>query len=125
LESIRRSKLHLGQSIHSDDYFLKEVSALLDTANEGWAIIGRGNTADIVKLSASEAIKWLDRFPEWEENVVKLGFVSALRAAIDPPPPPLGPCNHSKVVPYAEGLTEETVLCEKCKHSMKKNIVYE
>jgi len=101
------------------------VSALLDTANEGWAIIGRGNTADIVKLSASEAIKWLDRFPEWEENVVKLGFVSALRAAIDPPPPPLGPCNHSKVVPYAEGLTEETVLCEKCTHPMKKNVVYE
>jgi hypothetical protein len=92
LESIRRSKLQLGQSIHSDDHILKEVSALLDTANEGWAIIGRGNTADIVKLSASEAIKWLDRFPEWEENVAKLGFVSALRAAIDPPPPPpLGP----------------------------------
>jgi hypothetical protein len=57
--------------------------------------------------------------------VAKLGFVSALRAAIDPPPPPLGPWNHSKVVPYAEGLTEETVLCEKCKHPMKKNVVYE
>lgn len=125
LESIRRSKLQLGQSIHSDDHILKEVSALLDTANEGWAIIGRGNTTDIVKLSASEAIKWLDRFPEWEENVAKLGFVSALRAAIDPPPPPLGPCNHSEVVPYAEGLTEEIVLCEKCKHPMKKNVVYE
>jgi hypothetical protein len=124
LESIRRSKLQLGQSIHSDDHILKEVSALLDTANEGWAIIERGNTADIVKLSASEAIKWLDRFPEWEENVAKLRFVSALRAAIDPPPPPLGPCNHSEVVPYAEGLTEETVLCEKCKHPMKKNVVY-
>nr|TKR66297.1 hypothetical protein D5086_0000313740 [Populus alba] len=86
-----RSKLQLGQSIHSDDHILREVSALLDTANEGWAIIGRGNTADIVKLSASEAIKWLDRFPEWEENVAKLGFVSALRAAIDPPPPPPPP----------------------------------
>ncbi|KAJ6890205.1 protein SIEVE ELEMENT OCCLUSION C isoform X1 [Populus alba x Populus x berolinensis] len=91
LESIRRSKLQLGQSVHSDDHILREVSALLDTANEGWAIIGRGNTADIVKLSASEAIKWLDRFPEWEENVAKLGFVSALRAAIDPPPPPPPP----------------------------------
>jgi|UniRef100_A0A2K1R5Y2 hypothetical protein len=80
-----------NQSILMIIYILKEVSPLLDTANEGWAIIGRGNTADIVKLSASEAIKWLDRFPEWEENVAKLGFVSALRAAIDPPPPPLGP----------------------------------
>ncbi|KAJ6771138.1 PROTEIN SIEVE ELEMENT OCCLUSION B-LIKE [Salix koriyanagi] len=128
LESIRRSKLKLGQTIHSDDHILKEVSALLDTANEGWVIIGRGNTADIVRLSASDAVKWLDRFPEWEANVTKLGFVSALRAAIDPsppPPPPPGPCNHSKVVPYAEGLTEETVLCEKCMHPMKKYVVYE
>ncbi|KAJ6898302.1 protein SIEVE ELEMENT OCCLUSION C isoform X1 [Populus alba x Populus x berolinensis] len=91
LESIRRSKLQLGQSIHSDDHILREVSALLDTANEGWVIIGRGNTADLVKLSASEAIKWLDRFPEWEENVATLGFVSSLRAAIDPPPPPPPP----------------------------------
>ncbi|KAJ6323593.1 hypothetical protein OIU76_010986 [Salix suchowensis] len=60
LESIRRSKLKLGQTIHSDDHILKEVSALLDTANEGWVIIGRGNTADIARLSASEAVKWFE-----------------------------------------------------------------
>lgn len=123
LESMRRSKLQLRQAINSD-HILEEVSALLGTDDNGWAVIGRGSTADIVRLQGNKAMDCLDKFPEWGENVTKLGFLGALRIALEPPPL-AGPCNHSMVIPYADGSTEGIVVCDKCKRPMKKYVVYE
>lgn len=123
LESIRRSKLRLGQETKTDQ-ILEEVSALLDADNEKWIVIGRGGETEILKLQETKAIECFHKFAEWEDNVTKLGFLNALRLELGPPPLP-GPCNHSVTVPYDAGLLERAVLCEKCKSLMKKYVVYE
>ncbi|XP_057949398.1 protein SIEVE ELEMENT OCCLUSION C [Malania oleifera] len=125
LESIRRSKLELGKTVDSN-IILKEVSALLDfdnNNNAGWAVMGRGSSEDVVKLQGSELMECLKRFPVWGGNVGKLGFLGAVRNALEPPSLPEGPCTHSNIVPYKEGLIEETVVCEKCKRPMEKFVL--
>ncbi|EEF47606.1 conserved hypothetical protein [Ricinus communis] len=123
LESMRRSKLRMGESI-SSEHIQKGVAALLDSTDEGWAVIGRGNTTDIVKVEGREMIECLNKFSEWGDNVAKLGFLGALRTALEPPST-LEPCNHIKILPYAEGLVEKIVACDKCKRPVKKYILYE
>ncbi|KAF2307081.1 hypothetical protein GH714_024737 [Hevea brasiliensis] len=91
--SMRRSIFRLGQSIISD-HIQEEVSSLLDSTDEGWAVIGRGSTTDIVKLQGRKATECLNKFSEWGGNVMKLGFFGALRSVLEAPPIP-GPCNHS------------------------------
>ncbi|XP_020539258.1 protein SIEVE ELEMENT OCCLUSION C isoform X2 [Jatropha curcas] len=123
LESMRRSILRLGQSI-SSDHIQKELSSLLDSTNEGWAVIGRGSTKDIVKLQETKALECLNKFSELGENEMKLGFLGALRTTLEPPPPPR-PCNHTNVIPYAERLADRIVVCEKCKRIMEEYVLYE
>jgi hypothetical protein len=115
LESMRRSKLRLGKSVDTDN-ILKEVSALLDFTDNGWAIIGKGSSTDIVKLQGKEPVQCLNLFlsSQWGENVANLGFLDAIRGAPEPILLP-EPCGHSNVIPYAEGLIEGTAICEKCK----------
>lgn len=117
LESMRRSKLRLGKTIDTD-HILKEVSALLDFSDKGWAIIGKGSSTDIVKLQGKEILQCSNIFSQWGENVAKLGFLDAIKEAPEP-------CSHPNVIPYAEGLIEGTAICEKCKRPMKKYVVFE
>ncbi|KAK7847966.1 protein sieve element occlusion c [Quercus suber] len=124
LESMRRSKLRLRKTA-DNDHILDEVSALLDFSDSGWAVIGKGSSStDIVQLQGKELMQRLNLFSQWGNNVAKLGFSGAIRSALEPPSLP-GPCSHSTVIPYAEGLIEGTVICEKCKRPMKKFFVYE
>jgi hypothetical protein len=115
LESMRRSKLRLGKTVDTD-HILKEVSALLDFSDKGWAIIGKGSSTDILKLQGEDLLHCLNLFSQWEENLAKP--LDASRGALEP-------CSHSNVIPYAEGLIEGTAICEKCKRPMKKYIVLE
>ncbi|XP_038713782.1 protein SIEVE ELEMENT OCCLUSION C [Tripterygium wilfordii] len=126
LECMRRSKQQSGKTSKTDN-ILENMSALLEVDDEavGWAVIGRGSSADVVRLHGEKLMETLNSFPEWAENVGKLGFLGALRTAIEPPPPLPGPCNHVSVVPFDKGLIEGTVLCEKCKRPMKISVVYE
>lgn len=121
LESMRRSKLRLGKTVDTD-HILKEVSALLDFSDKGWAIIGKGSSTDILKLQGEDLVQCLYLFSQWEENVTKL--LDASRGALEPSLL-TGPCSHSDVIPYAEGLIEGTAICEKCKRPMKKFVVFE
>ncbi|XP_065873828.1 protein SIEVE ELEMENT OCCLUSION C [Euphorbia lathyris] len=123
LRSMRRSMLKLVQSI-SSNHIYREVSALLDSTAEGWAVIGKGNTTEVVTLQGRKVIECLNKFSEWRENVAQLGFMGALRTAFEPPAS-TEPCNQSNVLPYAEELLEGIFLCEKCKRPMKKYVLYE
>lgn len=125
LESMRRSIFRAEQSIRSH-HIQEEVSTLLESTDEGWAIIGRGSTKDIMKLQGRRAMDCLNKFSEWGEKVMKLGFLGALRNVVEGSTlTGAGPCGHSNIVPYAEGLVEEVAVCNKCKRLMESYVVYE
>ncbi|KAB2624824.1 hypothetical protein D8674_016484 [Pyrus ussuriensis x Pyrus communis] len=125
LDSIRRSKLRLGKPENYTDNVLDEVSALLDIDNndENWAVIGRGsNSIDIIRLEGPKMMECLDLFPSWGGNLAELGFFGALRHALAPPILPR-PCGHDFTHPSKE-QGEGVVVCGKCKHPMKKFVMY-
>ncbi|KAM0962017.1 hypothetical protein ACFX13_021633 [Malus domestica] len=125
LESIRRSKLRLGKPENYTDNVLDEVSALLDIDNndENWAVIGRGsNSIDIIRLEGPKIMECLDLFPSWGGNLAELGFFGALRHALAPPILPK-PCGHDFTHPSKE-QGEGVIVCGKCKHPMKKFVMY-
>ncbi|PQP95734.1 protein SIEVE ELEMENT OCCLUSION C [Prunus yedoensis var. nudiflora] len=128
LESIRRSKLRLGKPANSTDNVLDEVSALLDADDndKNWAVIGRGSDSmmqDIVRLEGSNLMECLNKFPKWGENVRELGFLGALRHALEPSVLP-EPCGHFDVTLPGKEQGEGGEVCGKCKHPMKKFVVY-
>ncbi|CAL8994111.1 unnamed protein product [Prunus brigantina] len=128
LESIRRSKLRLGKPANSTDNVLDEVSALLDADDndKNWAVIGRGSDSmmqDIVRLEGPNLMECLNKFPKWGENVGELGFLGALRHALEPSVLP-EPCGHFEVTLPGKEQGEGGVVCGKCKHPMKKFVVY-
>lgn len=122
LERMRKSKLRLGKMADSD-HILREVSALLTTDDEdkGWAVLGKGLSSDIIRVEGSKLMEHLNRFPEWEENEAKLGFVGALLYAVEPPDH-TAHCSHSKLIPYTDG---SAAVCRNCKRLLKKFVVYE
>lgn len=126
LESIRRSKLRLGKPEHTD-HVLDEVSALLDMDDndKNWAVIGRGsNSIDMVRLEGPKIMECLDMFHKWGENVAEWGFLSALRISLEPSLY-AGPCGHdSDVILSREEPVQGMVVCSKCKHPMKKFVLY-
>ncbi|XP_061990102.1 protein SIEVE ELEMENT OCCLUSION C [Rosa rugosa] len=128
LQSIRRSKLRLGKP-ETTDHVLDEVSALLDMDGNdtNWAVIGRGsNSMDMVRLKGPELMECLDMFPKWGGSVAELGFLSALRNSLEPSFRS-GPCGHdydvtlSSEEPALQGMVD---VCGKCKHPMKKFVIY-
>lgn len=124
LESMRRSKFRLGHTA-STDHILAEVLPLLyNNDDNGWAVFGNGSSADMVRVQGAEIIKCLNLFRQWGENVAQLEFIGALRTVLEPPLLG-GPCNHTQVIPYSEGLIEGSIVCQKCKRLMKKFTIYE
>ncbi|KAJ0094960.1 hypothetical protein Patl1_15995 [Pistacia atlantica] len=124
LESMRRSKLRLGK-MADDDHILREVSALLttDDGDNGWAVIGKGLSSEIIWVQGSKLMEYLNRFPEWGENVAKLGLIDAIIYAVEPPDL-TAHCSHSKLIPYADG-DGSIVVCQNCKRLFQKFVVYE
>lgn len=125
LESMRKSKLRLGKTVNADQT-LQEVSALLDfdENDEGWAIFGKGSSADTMRLQGNRLMECLDKFPEWGQNVGKWGLLNAIRMALEPAVLD-GPCSHTDTIPFEEGLVEKVLFCVKCKRPMKIFLVYE
>ncbi|KAJ4710971.1 Sieve element occlusion [Melia azedarach] len=121
MESMRKSKLRLGKEANTD-HILKEVSALLNTDDNdnGWAVFGKGSSPDILRFRGRKLMECLNLFPKWGENVAKFGFVGAIRNTVEPPDLTES-CDHSNVIPYAEGI----VVCEKCLRLLKEFVVYE
>ncbi|XP_052484430.1 protein SIEVE ELEMENT OCCLUSION C isoform X2 [Gossypium raimondii] len=124
LESMRRSKSRLGNNASTDNV-VAQVSALLDNNNDnGWAVYGKGLSTDIVRVEGDEIFRCLNLFRQWGENVGRLEFIDALRTVLEPPLVD-GPCNHTQVVPYSEGLVQGNMVCQNCKLLMKKFTIYE
>lgn len=124
LESMKRSILRVGGTIDTNS-ILKVVMWLLemDENYKDWVLIGKENLEDVIKLQGVLVMEFFDLFPVWGENVGKLGLVDAIKTALEPHL--LGaPCDHSTVVPYAEGLVEESVVCPKCKRLIEKFVMY-
>ena len=124
LESIRRSKLRLG-NLEITDHVLDEVSALLDMDDndKNWAVIGRGsNSMDMVRLEGPKLMECIDLFPRWGGNVAELGFLSALKNSLEPSFLS-GPCGNVTLSSEGQGL-HGMVVCGKCKHPMKKFVIY-
>ncbi|GMJ13241.1 hypothetical protein like AT1G67790 [Hibiscus trionum] len=127
LESMRRSKSRLGNnaSTESTDHVLAEVLALLHNNDvNGWTVFGKGLSTDIVRVQGDEIIRCSNLFRQWGENVARLEFIDALRTVLEPPLVE-GPCDHTQVVPYSEGLRQGDIVCHKCKRLMKKFTIYE
>ncbi|KAF8390538.1 hypothetical protein HHK36_025065 [Tetracentron sinense] len=126
LESMRRSKARLGKTVDAD-HILEEVVSLLDlgASEKGWAVMGKGLSTDIVKLQGRKLMELLNLSQVWGEKVEKVGFLGAIRSALEPPLHVDQPCYSSNVVPYIEGSTEGTVVCEECKRPMEKHILYQ
>ncbi|XP_042480799.1 protein SIEVE ELEMENT OCCLUSION C isoform X2 [Macadamia integrifolia] len=130
LESMKRSKLRLGRTSDADGV-LKEVDSLLspNASVDGWGVIGEGSSTDFMKLGGKQLIECFKLFQFWGNDIGKMGFLGAIRNALEPPspPPPVvkDPCNRSSVIPYIEGLTQGTQVCEECKRPMEKQILYQ
>ncbi|KAE8705503.1 putative Sieve element occlusion e [Hibiscus syriacus] len=127
VECMRRSKSRLGNdgSTEPTDHVLVEVLALLHNIDtNGWAVFGKGSSTDVVKVRGDEIIRCSNLFRQWGDNVARLEFIDALRTVLEPPLVE-GPCDHTQVVPYSEGLRQGNIVCHKCKRLMKKFIVFE
>ncbi|XVE85193.1 hypothetical protein DITRI_Ditri17bG0072200 [Diplodiscus trichospermus] len=125
LESMRRSKYRLRNTAASNDHVLAEVLALLfNNDDNGWAVYGKGLSTGILRVQGNEIIQCLNLFQQWGENVAQLEFIGALRTVVQPPLLD-GPCNHTEVFPFSQGLIEESIVCQKCKRLMKKFTIYQ
>ncbi|CAH2065993.1 unnamed protein product [Thlaspi arvense] len=125
LESIKRSKLKRIESSKPDRVF-EEVTELLDFdygKQKGWAIIGKGSTAETEKIVGEKLVERMRRILRWGEYATGLSFTEAIKIAEEEKP-----CeqSHTVVVPFEEGSsTMRVVTCEKCKRPMKKFVAYQ
>ncbi|KAK6789209.1 hypothetical protein RDI58_013008 [Solanum bulbocastanum] len=127
LESIKNSVARVEQAAHYSSS-LQKVLRLLEYACEtsnDWVIIGKGLSTDVMILKGREVQECLNLVPELAENVAMLGLFSAIRCSMGFPLP-VKPCYHNEILPAEEGLlTEETVVCSRCKRPVEKFVVYQ
>ncbi|KAF6176952.1 hypothetical protein GIB67_027752 [Kingdonia uniflora] len=126
LESIRRSKVRLGKTV-STDHVLKEVVSLmsLDDKETSWALMGNCSSLDrVILLHGNKIIECLKLFPVWGENIGRFGFLNAIRSAFEPLEAVVK-CFKCKVIPYTEESNDRIVVCEECKRSKERLILYQ
>lgn len=127
LKSMISSKSHLGiRKDIQDDRVMKEITSLLslDAREKGWAVMGEGSSIDIITLHGRKLIECLALFQIWGDHIEKVGFLGAIRTALDPLPH-VEHCNQFKIIPHADDSQEGAVICEECKRPMSKNILYQ
>ncbi|KAJ9549509.1 hypothetical protein OSB04_022052 [Centaurea solstitialis] len=128
LERIRDSLLRVGQIQTFANYetLLNQVLELLETDDrkDNWAIFGCGSSKDFVKLEGNKIMELFDRFPVWGERVTRFGFVDAIKS-VDDEIDLTATCDHTTVVPYDEGMVRGTMVCDKCKRTMKSYLGYQ
>lgn len=123
LETIKRSIGHSDQT-RNYDRILRKVTELLDlNGDNGWAVIGRGSSDDVIKLDEEGIGECLENLSLWCENVGEMGLVGAIRSAIEAPLGG-GKCNHGELLPYEQRLIGKTEICASCKCTIEKFVVY-
>ncbi|KAI3452654.1 hypothetical protein Pfo_009318 [Paulownia fortunei] len=123
LERIKRSIGQQGYTTISDKIATKVAELLEFNSNEGWAVIGRGSSTEVINLDPEKLKECLYLFPFWRKNVAAVGLVGAIRSALEPPFAG-GTCHHDELLPYEEGLIEKTLICASCKRPMEKFVLY-
>ncbi|EXB82478.1 hypothetical protein L484_027653 [Morus notabilis] len=127
MESIIRLKLRQGDTAATNNsLLLQEVSYVIDMDenDQDWALIGRGSSKTIVGVEGMKLMECLNDFEAWKENVGKLGFLVAIKTALEPPLLD-EPCGHSELVSEEYGKRREDMeVCVICRRPMEKFVVY-
>ncbi|XP_057811066.1 protein SIEVE ELEMENT OCCLUSION C isoform X2 [Salvia miltiorrhiza] len=114
----------LKRSIGQQHEVAARAGELLDSGGRnGWGVIGRGSSTDVVMLEQGVLEQGLEALQTWRGNVTETGLAGALRAALEAPVGG-GGCRHDEVVEYEEGLAEKRKICGSCRVPMEKFVVY-
>ncbi|XP_042023246.1 protein SIEVE ELEMENT OCCLUSION C-like isoform X2 [Salvia splendens] len=123
LETLKISIGQQGQAGRCDEIEAR-VGELLDSGSkDGWGVIGKGWSKDVVMLEQGVLEQGLEALQMWRGNETVTGLAGALRAALEGPGDGRG-CRHDEVVEYEEGLAEKTKICGQCRVPMEKFVVY-
>ncbi|XP_026442357.1 protein SIEVE ELEMENT OCCLUSION C-like [Papaver somniferum] len=129
MENIKRSEIKLGKKATKAEHILKNVGSLVnfDDCEKSWALFGERFSKDILHLQGRKLMECLRLFQVWGENIEKVGFMAAIRCALEPPMASLEPCYICNVSEFIQGNQKEEgiVLCEECKRPMKMFSVYQ
>ena len=125
LKRMISSKSHLRKDIQND-LVMKEVTSLLshDTREKGWVVMGVGSSTETITLHGRKLMECLKLFQIWGDHIEKVGFLGAIRKALDPLPH-VEHCNQFRIIPHADDSKEGAVICEECKRAMSKHILYQ
>ncbi|KAL3636414.1 hypothetical protein CASFOL_020961 [Castilleja foliolosa] len=103
-----------------------EVSELLEMkSDQDWALIGGGLSTDVIKIDREKTKEFIDLFPLWSRNVARMGLVDGIRSAFEAQN--FGDekkCYESEMIPFEEGLIEDTMVCGSCKGYVEKFVLY-
>ncbi|KAH6805166.1 hypothetical protein C2S51_029997 [Perilla frutescens var. frutescens] len=125
LETLKRSIGYQNQSTNCDEIAARVRELLEMDSKEGWSVIGRGGSTDVLNLDQELLDQGLEAFHLWRGNAAETGLVRALRTALEAPVDGER-CRHEhdEVVAYEEGLVEKTKICGSCKTPMEKFVLY-
>ncbi|KAL1539296.1 protein SIEVE ELEMENT OCCLUSION C isoform X2 [Salvia divinorum] len=123
LETLKRSIGQQDRACRCDEIAAR-VGELLDSGSkDGWGVIGRGWSKDVVMLEQGVLEQGLEALQMWRGNEMVTDLAGALRAALEAAFD-VGGCRHDEVVEYEEGLAEKTKICGSCRVPMEKFVVY-
>ncbi|MCL7030102.1 hypothetical protein MKW94_014613 [Papaver nudicaule] len=129
METIKRSKLKLSEKATNAEHILTNAGSLvnLDDNEKSWALFGEGFSKDILQLQGGKLMECLRLYQVWGETIEKVGFMGAIRCALEPPMTSLEPCYSCNVVQLVQcnHKDEGIVLCRECKRPMKMFTVYQ
>ncbi|KAG6398754.1 hypothetical protein SASPL_140223 [Salvia splendens] len=119
LETLKRSIGQQGRAGRCDEIAAR-VGELLDSGSkDGWGVIGKGWSKDVVMLEQGVLEQGLEALQMWRGNETVTGLAGALEGPGDG-----RGCKHDEVVEYEEGLAEKTKICGSCRVPMEKFVVY-
>ncbi|KAA8542200.1 hypothetical protein F0562_023352 [Nyssa sinensis] len=123
VESMLFSKIQHGKTVENDR-IMQEVLTVLsfDGSDQGWAIIGKGNTLDIARAKGETILKSFTEYAEWEAEAKETGFIPALNNYLYKLHSPQH-CNRL-ILPGISGGIPERVVCAECGRPMEKYFMY-
>ncbi|KAG6635038.1 hypothetical protein CIPAW_11G014800 [Carya illinoinensis] len=126
LESMLHSKMMSGKTVENDP-IVEEVITMLsfDGSEKGWAVVSGGppDHEEIIARGSGEiALKTIEDFGNWKDDVVNIGFVPAFKEHLRKLHTP----QHCKrlILPGIPGEIPERIVCAECHRPMEKYFMY-
>ncbi|KAG7954385.1 hypothetical protein I3843_11G013900 [Carya illinoinensis] len=126
LESMLYSKMMSGKTVENDP-IVEEVITMLsfDGSEKGWAVVSGGppDHEEIIARGSGEiALKTMEDFGNWRDDVVNIGFVPAFKEHLRKLHTP----QHCKrlILPGIPGEIPERIVCAECHRPMEKYFMY-